>query len=278
VAQSLEEYVRQAQMMNYVDYRAIFEGFNAHLWAPNTGRLLWMTQPSWPSMLWGILSSDYATQASYYGTKKACEPLHVQLDLATNAVQVINTTRAALAGASVDADVYSLDGKVLLHREAKVEAAADDVTEAMRLELAPLLGETTVLVKLALRGGDGKVVSENLYWRAASDAGYRALDGMAKADVAVTAEAAGSAGSEGKAIVVRLKNGGSVAALQVKLTVVDAGGAEVLPAFYSDNYVSLLPGETREVRVEVPKLEGVSGLRVKVRGWNLGDEVVAVAR
>jgi hypothetical protein len=271
VAQSLEEYVRQAQMMNYVDYRAIFEGFNAHLWAPNTGRLLWMTQPSWPSMLWGILSSDYATQASYYGTKKACEPLHVQLDLATNAVQVINTTRAALAGASVDADVYSLEGKVLLHREAKVEAAADDVTEAMRLELAPLLGDTTVLVKLALRGGDGKVVSENLYWRAASDAGYRALDGMAKADVAVKAE-----GLAGKAIVVRLKNGGSVAALQVKLTVVDAGGAEVLPAFYSDNYVSLLPGEAREVRVEVPKVGGVGGLRVKVRGWNLGDGVVGV--
>jgi hypothetical protein len=273
VAGSLEEYVRQAQMMNYVDYRAIFEGFNAHLWAPNTGRLLWMTQPSWPSMLWGILSSDYATQASYYGTKKACEPLHVQLDLATNAVQVINTTRAALAGASVDADVYSLEGKVLLHREAKVEAAADDVTEAMRLELAPLLGDTTVLVKLALRGGDGKVVSDNLYWRAASDAGYRALDGMAKADVAVTAEAAGAAG---RAIVVRLKNGGSVAALQVKLTVVDAGGAEVLPAFYSDNYVSLLPGEAREVRVEVPKVGGVGGLRVKVRGWNLGDGVVGV--
>jgi hypothetical protein len=273
VAESLEEYVRQAQMMNYVDYRAIFEGFNAHLWAPNTGRLLWMTQPSWPSMLWGILSSDYATQASYYGTKKACEPLHVQLDLATNAVQVINTTRAALAGASVEADVYSLEGKVLLHREAKVEAAADDVTEAMRLELAPLLGDTTVLVKLALRGGDGKVVSDNLYWRAASDAGYRALDGMAKADVAVTAEAAGAAG---RAIVVRLKNGGSVAALQVKLTVVDAGGAEVLPAFYSDNYVSLLPGEAREVRVEVPKVGGVGGLRVKVRGWNLGDGVVGV--
>jgi hypothetical protein len=112
-----------------------------------------------------------------------------------------------------------------------------------------------------------------LYWRAASDAGYRALDSMATADVAVKAEAAE------KAIVVELKNGGSVAALEVKLTVVDAGGAEVLPAFYSDNYVSLLPGEAREVRVEVPQVAGgtsVKGLRVKVRGWNLGDGLVAV--
>ena len=74
IGSSLEDYERKAQMMNYVDYRAIFEGFNAHLWAPNGGRLLWMTQPAWPSTLWGILSSDYDTQASYYGTKKACEP------------------------------------------------------------------------------------------------------------------------------------------------------------------------------------------------------------
>jgi len=272
VARSLEEYERQAQMMNYVDYRAIFEGFNAHLWAPNTGRLLWMTQPSWPSMLWGILSSDYATQASYYATKKACEPLHVQLDLATNEVEVINTRRAYLRGANVDAEVYSLDGKLLLHREAKIDAASDDVTKAMRLELAPLLGDTTVLVHLALHDGDGVLMSENLYWRAASDAGYRALDLMAKAKVGVTAE------EEGKAIVVRLKNAGAVAALNMKLTAVDASGAEVLPAFYSDNYVSLLPGEQRAIRIEMPTVASARGKGVKVRGWNLADASVEVIR
>jgi hypothetical protein len=271
VARSLEEYERQAQMLNYVDYRAIFEGFNAHLWAPNTGRLLWMTQPSWPSMLWGILSSDYATQASYYATKKACEPLHVQLDLATNEVEVINTSRAALRGAKVDADVYSLGGKLLLHRDAVVDAASDDVTGVMRLELAPLLSDTTVLVHLAMRGGDGALVSENLYWRAASDAGYRALDSMAKAQLGVTAEEAG------RSIVVQLKNGTGVAALNVKLTAVDRStGAEMLPAFYSDNYVSLLPGERRSVTIELPKVESARGMRVKLRGWNLADASVEV--
>ena len=47
---------------NYVEHRAIFEGMNAHLWSPNSGRLLWMTQPAWPSTTWQILSSDYDTQ------------------------------------------------------------------------------------------------------------------------------------------------------------------------------------------------------------------------
>ena len=67
-------------MLNYVQHRAIFEGMNAHLWAPNTGRMLWMTQPAWPSSNWQILSSDYDTQASFYGVKKASEMLHVQLE------------------------------------------------------------------------------------------------------------------------------------------------------------------------------------------------------
>ena len=48
-ATSLEDFERKAQMLNYVEHRAIFEGFNAHLWSPNSGRLLWMTQPAWPS-------------------------------------------------------------------------------------------------------------------------------------------------------------------------------------------------------------------------------------
>ena len=108
---SLEDFERKAQMLNYVDHRAIFEGMNANLWTPNSGRLLWMTQPAWPSTMWQILSSDYDTQASFYGVKKACEPLHVQLDLATDAVQVVNTTPQAAGTVRVTADVFSLDNK-----------------------------------------------------------------------------------------------------------------------------------------------------------------------
>ncbi len=265
-AATLEEYERQAQMMNYVDYRAIFEGFNAHLWAPNTGRLLWMTQPSWPSMLWGILSSDYATQASYYATKKACEPLHVQFDLATNDVEVIDTTREPLPHAKVDAEVYALDGKLLLHQDATVDAAADDVTQALHLDLAPLLRDTTVLVHLALHGRDGALLSENLYWRAASEAGYRALNSLAKAHVTLTAK---ESSSTTRSIVVDLKNTSTFAALNTKLTVVYADNeSEVLPAFYSDNYVSLLPGEQRTITVDLPRSERGRALRVKFRGWN----------
>jgi hypothetical protein len=224
-------------------------------------------------MLWGILSSDYATQASYYATKKACEPLHAQLDLATGDVQVIDTTREPLERAKVDADVYALDGKLLLHREATVDAPADDVTQALHLDLAPLMADTTVLVHLALHRSDGGLLSENLYWRAATDAGYRALDTLAKADVTLAAE------EVSRSIRVHLKNASAVAALNTKLTVVDAADqSEVLPAFYSDNYISLLPGEERIVTVDLPGAGKGRALRVKLRGWNANAAFAEVGR
>jgi len=277
MARSLEEYVGQAQMLNYVDYRAVFEGFNAHLWAPNSGRLLWMTQPSWPSMLWGILSSDYDTQASYYGTKKACEPLHAQLDLATNDVQVINTTREPLLQATIDADVYALDGKPLLHREATLDAPMDDVTRGFNLDLAPLLGDGTVFVHLALRARDGALLSQNLYWRAAADPGYRALDSLAPARVTLAARPVQS-GGKGRKIEVTLKNTSPGFALNAKLVASNpADGAELLPAFYSDNYISLLPGEERLVTLDLPNADAKQPLKLALRGWNIVPATIDAA-
>jgi hypothetical protein len=264
-ADSLEDYERKAQMLNYVDYRAIFEGFNAHLWAPNGGRLLWMTQPAWPSTLWGILSSDYDTQASFYGTKKACEPVHVQLDLSNNTVSVINTTLQALPALKVSADLYDLDSKLLLHREATTTAPADDVTNVFTLDLAPLLRDgAVVLIRLQLHTPDGTLLSDNFYWRAASDAGYRALDHLPAASIAMTARL-----EPGRRIEVHLENTGNVVALATKLVALYAeDNSQVLPAYYSDNYLSLLPGEESLVTVDLPAAAANRKLRLKLRGWN----------
>jgi hypothetical protein len=265
---SLEDFERKAQMLDYVDHRAIFEGMNAHLWAPNSGRMLWMTQPAWPSNVWQILSADYDTQASFYGVKKACEPVHVQLDLSNYAVQVVNTTTTAMNGLMVRADVYSFENKSLLHKEAKKDVGADAVAEAFVLDLGPLMGDGVVLVKLALVDSSGATVSENLYWLGASSPAYRKLGRVGPATVTASARA------EKGRVLVSLKNVGGVAAIETKLTLLKADGTRMLPAYYSDNYVSLLPGEAREVVVEYPS--GESAAQVGVRGFNVARAVVAV--
>jgi hypothetical protein len=273
---SLVDFERKAQMLNYVDHRAIFEGMNAHLWAPNSARMLWMTQPAWPSTMWQILDHDYDTQASYYGVKKACEPLHIQLDLSNYEVAVVNTTAAAVAGLSLDANVYSLGNKLLLHHQEQKDAGADAVTDGFKLDLASVMASDVVLVKLELHGADGKLVSQNLYWLAAESAFYRELDRLPRVELSASANSARA--GDAVRVHVHLQNSGNAAVLESKLTLLNAtDGSRILPAYYSDNYVSLLPGETREIEIEYPAAAAKGAAQVAMRGWNLVPQTVHVA-
>jgi hypothetical protein len=269
---SLEDLERKAQMIQYVEHRAIFEGMYAHLWAPNSGRMLWMTQPAWPSNMWQILSSDYDTQASFYGVKKACEPLHVQLDLSNYDVAVVNTTTTAQPGMTVTATVYSLDNKQLLQHSEQKDVAANDVTAGFKLDIAPVMGTNVVLVRLELRNAAGQIVSDNLYWLAAASEFYRQLNHLPAAMLSTSAS--WSRIGDTTRVRVTLANKGTEAALENKLTLVNSDGSRILPAYYSDNYVSLLPGETREIEIEYPASASKGAPSVNLRGWNLAPMVV----
>jgi hypothetical protein len=268
-ATSLEDFERKAQMLDYVGHRAIFEGFAAHLWQPNSGRMIWMTQPAWPSMEWNFLSSDYDTQSSFYGTQKACEPVHAQLDLTDGAVDLINLGEAR--GLKVRVHVVGLDGKTLDDNTNQVLAAANARTHVVRPDLDKLADGHTVLVELQVSDAASSPVSDNFYWWAKDEASLRELNGLPQAALTASATVAAS-GSERKA-TVKIKNSGDTPALMVKLTLKDvATGKRILPAYYSENYVSLLPGEERVLTVEFPA--GPTKPTISLRGWNLATKSI----
>ena len=268
---SLEDFERKAQLMNYVSYRAIFEGFQAHLWTENSGRLLWMTHPSWPSNTWQIYSSDYDTAAAYYAVKKACEPLHAQLNLPDYSLAIVNTTRADRAGLELHTRVLALDDRLLTERTDVVDVPANATqTLAPLAGLAPALtAERLVLVRLTLADTRGVVFSSNDYWQSRTPADQQRLNELAPQRVSVTAR-----GTAAGTVSVRLHNTGRFAALNTKLTVLDRHGARVLPVEYSDNYVLLLPGEEREISILCP--EGNRCARLTLRGWNVRPLEVAI--
>ena len=271
---SLEDFERKAQMMNYDGHRAVFEGLNAGLWRDTSGRMLWMTQPAWPSNVWQIYGWDYDTSASYYGAMHAAEPVHVQLNLADDTVAVVNTTREPLKGVRVRARIVGLDGRELWSATRAVSAGSDGPVAAGSVPLDRYLAGGPVLVALDLADAHGAEISRNVYWRARTDGDYRGLNALAP--VAVAAEARRLADVAGEhALAVTLRNPATTPVLAVKLTLKDAAGARVLPAYYSDNYVSLLPGETRTVSVRYPQGAAAAAV-VAVRGWNARAGEVAV--
>ncbi|HEY4380797.1 MAG TPA: LamG-like jellyroll fold domain-containing protein [Acidobacteriaceae bacterium] len=270
---SLEDFERKAQMLNYVDHRAIFEGMNANLWSPNSGRLLWMTQPAWPSTMWQILSSDYDTQASYYGVKKACEPLHIQLNLANYHVDIVNTTTTPRTALTVSARIYSLANALLAQATDRKDVAADSAVPSLQLNLSPFLDKGMVLVALELRDSAGALVSQNLYWLGARPSSYRELTRLAPTQLKAVATATTAADSVH--LTVQLTNSAAVASLENKLTLIDAQTkARILPAYYSDNYLSLLPGETRTVEIEYPANAAAGRAALTLRGWNAIPQIV----
>lgn len=263
---SLADFERKAQLMNYVSYRAIFEGMNARLWTRNSGRLLWMSHPAWPSTTWQVYSHDYDTQASYYGAKHASEPVHVQMNLPDRQIMVVDDTTRAIHGAQLDIDAYALDGHLLAHATRPVEAAAVAATPVDGGSALDALVDAhgVVFVALALYADDSHLLSRNFYWTAAKPEDLRQLDQLPAQALRLSVQGDGPG-----RLRVSLANPGRQVVLGAKLTLVDAQGKRILPAYYSDNYIDLVPGGTREIEISVDAGGSLAGAQVQLRGWNV---------
>jgi beta-galactosidase/beta-glucuronidase len=269
---SLESFERRAQMFNYVDYQAIFEGFYQHLWSPNSGRMLWMTHSSWPSTYWQIYSSDYDTHASYFATKNANAPLHPQMDLSNGKLAVVNTTLHQESALHLRALVFDLENHVLDEEQFPLTAEPNSVTSLAQLPLQKLYEKSSLLlIRLSLLNAENKEVASNFYWVAKDDASYRALSTLPPAQVVVTTSLTSAKGEQN--MQIHLHNTGSTPALEVKLNLQHADGTRILPAYWSDNYVSLLPGEDRDVTVSFPAMQTLP--KLSMRGWNLPSQAIA---
>jgi hypothetical protein len=143
-------------------------------------------------------------------------------------------------------------------------------TEAFRVELP---GQDLAFVKLELLDAKGALASENFYWYAPELSGYRRLNDLPQVELA------GSASAKGSLITVKLTNSGAAPALMSKLTLVNAAtGKRVLPAYFSDNYVSLLAGESKVIEIDCPKGAEAGQLALNLRGWNVRAATIPVSR
>lgn len=270
---SLEDFERKAQLLSYASHRAMFEGFNAHLWNPNTGRLMWMTHPAWPSMEWQMYSSDYSTHGAYFGVKKACEPLHVQLDQPDLSLTVVNNTQSTLRGLRLLTHVLDVTGVGLSTSEQTLAAPSNSAMRVSRLAVPERAKEGVVFVKLTLIDGERRVLAENFYWYAAQKSGYRKLNQLLETPLACLAVLRKERSAA--RVEVELTNHGEGVALAAQVVVRDAAtGERVLPVYASDNYVSLVPGEQRRITVEVPG--AARDLTVELKGWNVRRALIPV--
>lgn len=271
-AASLEDYSKKAQMMAYEGHRAMFEAYGRNKYT-STGVVQWMLNNAWPGLIWHLYDWYLRPGGSYFGAKKANEPLHVQYSYDDRSVVVVNSFYRAYPAMQVTAKVFNLDMTEKFSRTATLDVGPDSSTRVFILpEIAGLSG--TYFVSLTL--GD---VSRNFYWLSSKPetldwdksnwyytptktfADYSSLNALPMVELQTGVRSAPGS------TTVTVTNPGKAIAFGVHLKVTRASdGEEILPVLWEDNYFALLPGETRTVTASY---QGKEAGAVEVEGWNV---------
>jgi hypothetical protein len=255
------------QLVNYEGYRAMYEAQSLY----RAGLLIWMSHPAWPSLVWQTYDYYLEPTAGYFGARKGAEPLHIQWNPVTEAVEVVNYSARDQAGLIATADVRNLDGTVAWQQSAELASREDSTRSVIDLEY-PLTVSPVHFIRLRLTRG-AELLSENFYWRATEEGDFRALRALPKTPLTATTRVTDT--PDGYRLTTELVNGSATPALMVRLKVVRSGqGDRILPVLYSDNYISLMPGERRTVTADVSKADARGERpRMAVEGFNVGEVV-----
>jgi exo-1,4-beta-D-glucosaminidase len=283
------EYERMAQAMAYDSERAMFESFNKNKYQA-TGVIQHMLNNAWPSMIWHLYDYYLEAGAGYFGTKAACEPLHIQYSYDDHSIVVVNSTYQRASGLHASIHVHNAAWKELFAAETAVDAAIDSSEHISAIPDALYSGPDKILfVDLTLSDASGHIVSRNFYWvpeavttfdwkkttaNVTPASSWEDLSGLAKlapAKVMARAEMVG-AGS-GRKVVVHLQNSSTALAFQVRAAVRTPSGDLIAPVLWSDNWIELAPGESRTLTAQLPE-DSVAAPIVQLDGWNIAAETI----
>ncbi|MDR3660961.1 MAG: glycoside hydrolase, partial [Mycobacterium sp.] len=296
---SAEEFAGKAQLAHYEATRAQFESFAALGWADRKMTIYWMLNNHWPSFFGNIFDYYLRPGGAYYGAKKGLQPLSVTFDSYATGdhsqakVSIVNQSPDNATGLRVRTRVYDLNGLVRDDRTSDPFDVASGAA-AVALTLPREAPDSRVFfVRCELVNQTGEVLANNDYWQSQQDdigdprkddafelrqtrwADMTALNTMPKAQLDVTA--AGSMNADGQQVVdITLHNPTKQVAFFERAELIPTPDAdEILPIEYSDNYVTVYPGDTAHVQGLVPKPGETAGW-VRVGGYNSAPVTVPV--
>ena len=281
---SLVEFDKKAQAMNYELMRPMFEAFQVNK-KKCTGIIQWMLNAAWPKMYWQLYDHYLNPTAAFYATKKALSPINLIYNYGDKHVYAVNDHPYPIRNLQAHIRILSINSKVM--DDKKISFSLDPDSSIPISDLTDIKGYTTTyFVDLRLLDGESKEISQNFYWLSTKE---EVLDyGADLGDFAFHTPSKEYAdlkqlnllpkihleqrhyfqqnGADQK-IRVQLKNKSDQLAFLINLKVVDkASGELILPIFWEDNFLNLLPGEERTVSATYPF---IGEAQLKVEGWNL---------
>ena len=273
-SKSLEEYAMKSQAADALGHRCLWETWNL---ARNhaTGVLFWYNNTPIPQLGSHAWDYDLNQEAAFFAQRNALEPLHAQYEYLSNRVSVVSDI-VENKRLSVRAEVYDFESRKVWEKQVKVKVEGEGCVDAFTIPFAaaslnpstsqPLNFSRPHFIKLRLFES-GREIASTFYWRSNSAydearreeaigpcaGGFEELVNLPKTTVRAERTARG----------VKVTNAGDKLAFFVRIKAMK-GGKLVVPVHYSDNYLNLLPGESREVEIEGLPADA----ELVVRAWN----------
>jgi exo-1,4-beta-D-glucosaminidase len=271
-------------MQTYEGVRAMYEAYSRNKYQ-STGVIQWMLNNAWPSMIWHLYDYYLRPGGGYFGAKRAMEALHPVYGYDDHSIWVVSSQYEDAKGLKLTTKLYNLDAAEQFSHQDSLDAAADSTAKILTLPDVPGLSSVYFVV-LRLTDSAGKLVGSNFYWLSTkpetidwakstwwmtptdSFADYTALAQLSKVKLKVI-DHTERKGDE-SITHVTLDNPSKSLAFFVRLKVQKGTkGEEILPVVWDDNYISLLPGEKREVTAKYRTSDvGTEKAVVRVSGWN----------
>ncbi|MFO7668380.1 MAG: discoidin domain-containing protein [Bacteroidales bacterium] len=261
-ASNLEDYCNKAQLFNYESAKAMFECLQSN---QGSGVLLWMSQSAWPSMICQLYDHYLEYTSSYFAVKKAASPVHAFWDVLKKEVLIANNTRFAVNNADIEATIYDALGKMIWTKTKECDLHPTSAISCFPLD--PPTSETVLFLKLELKSR-GTLLSENFYWLENSEGNCLDLNDLPVTNVEMKIDQ----GYENGFITaqIKLNNVSESVSIMNRIKLKDTqSGESVLPVFFDDDYVTLLPGEKKTItmKIEEKYLEN-RDVEINLEGWN----------
>lgn len=284
-AQSLEEFAFKNQISNYEAMRPMFEAFAVNKFN-STGLIQWMYNSAWPAMYWQLFDYFLMPNGAFYAARKASQPLTAIYNYGDKGIYVHNEYMEGKQSLKLVARIFDIESNELLSEEVMFDIGPNRSEQVLMIS-EPADLSTTYFLDLRILNREGKEVANNFYWLSTKEdvpdftattwvytptkefADFHQLNTMAKTGIDLSYHINTDDGHI--EVVCNLSNPGNILAFFIELSIIDKErGLSVLPVFWEDNYISLLPGETRQVIGKVHASDVPGGaVSVRLKGWNV---------
>lgn len=279
-ADNLQDYLLSSHLMNYESTKSMFEAFRVNR-QEATGLIQWMLNSAWPSLYWQLYDYNQIPVPAYYGVKTANVPKQLIYNYKDNGIYAVNETLETVAGLKAVVKGYSIDSKLIYEKEIALAIEPNSSKKIYTIEN----NLKNSFVALNIYDKNGKQIAENFYclsskaneydWDKTSWIGtpmtgfadFKDLRNMSNVDLKIKASVKNSG-----YIQLEVENSSATIALFTSFKLKDAKGEIIYPAFWTDNYISILPGEKVILNCEIDSAKlKTKGLYITSVGYNVKE-------